>query len=146
MWVSLSIFLFALFSPAIARAGHDHTVAGFLGVKHLGSSTSLAIGAEYEYLPSSFLGITGFGEYALADPGEISLGVGLALHPVPLFGLKLVAIPGLELVDSNAEFLFRTGAAYEMSIGPAFIGPAFYLDFTGGHIAHVIGMIVGAGI
>lgn len=138
------LFGLLIFTP-IAQASYTHSAALFLGAKTLNSNTNLAVGVDYEYQPLPLIGVVAFAEQVSKSPTQTAFGAGLALHPIPLFGLKLVAAPGLEAEDGIAHFLLRTGAVYELSLGPVFAGPAVYLDFSNGHTGYVYGVIAGVG-
>jgi hypothetical protein len=118
-------------------------VGGFGGFRSAGGSTDLSLGLEFETSIIPMIGLAAFAEQTFATTATTALGAGIAVHPIPLFGLKILGQGGIEMTGSTNHFLLRTGVAYEFGLGPLFIGPVFNIDFISGSRAYVYGLSAG---
>jgi hypothetical protein len=85
-----------------------------------------------------------FYEYVSGDFDKWSIGIPLFLHPYK--GWRFQAAPGLEHRDSDDEFLFRLGVAYEFMLTDQWIVmPEIAVDFVDGEEAYVYGLVLGYG-
>jgi hypothetical protein len=142
---SSSLLLLLSLNSAHA-SGSLASVAGFGGFKNSHSQTHLALGVEGEVSMLPLIGATAFFERTNQDVPESSAGIGLTLHPIPDFGLRLMAAPGVEWTDQSSHLLLRVGAAYEFECGPLFWGPTFNVDFVAHSNNKVFGVLVGIGL
>ncbi len=124
-----------------ARAGFE--LGAFAGAKTAASTTHFLLGLDAELPIMPFIGAAAFFEQSLSTPAATSFGGGIAIHPIPLMGLRLVGQGGLEMVSSTSEFFFRVGAGYNIGVGPVMVQPVFNLDFVSGSTAMVYGVTVG---
>ncbi len=121
-------------------------VGGMAGLRTAGGSTDLTLGLEFETSLIPLVGIAAFAEQTFATTAATALGAGIAVHPIPLFGLKILGQGGIEMAGSTSHFLLRTGVAYEFGLGPIFIGPVFNIDFVSGTRAYTYGLSAGIDI
>ncbi len=110
----------------------------FLGNTHEDGEDGFSFGLIYEYRWNELFGVGGFWEYAAGDFDKWSVGLPLFIHPYK--GFRFVVAPGLDHKDSENEFLFRTGIAYEFEFGSWAIAPEFNVDFVDGEEALVYGL------
>jgi hypothetical protein len=127
---------------------HHNVVELFLGSTYEdgdhGSENGFSIAFTYERRLSEFVGVGGFYEYAAGDFDKWSIGVPLFIHPYK--GWRFQLAPGLEHRESNDEFLFRIGAAYEFVLSDRWLMmPEFAVDFVDGKEAFVYGLVLGYG-
>jgi len=142
--------LFAAEHTDVAHQGHYHRNMAelFLGNTYEdadhGSENGFTVGITYERRLSELLGFGGFYEYAAGDFDKWSIGVPLFIHPHE--GWRFALAPGLEHRDSDDEFLFRTGVAYEFELSEQWVMiPEFNFDFVDGEEALVFGISFGFG-
>jgi len=117
---------------------HRNNIGFFFGNtyedSHHGSENGFTVGFNYERRLSKLLGIGGFYEYAGGDFDKWSIGVPLFIHPYK--GLRFQIAPGLEHRESDDEFLFRIGAAYDFQLSERWaIVPEANVDFVDGEEA-----------
>ena len=99
---------------------------------------------SYERRLSSLLGVGGAYEYAAGDFDKWSIGVPLFIHPYK--GLRFQLAPGLEHKKGEDKFLFRIGAAYEITLSDRWmLIPEIAVDFVDGDEAVVYGLAFGFG-
>jgi hypothetical protein len=127
---------------------HKNSVGLFLGNTYEdsdhGSENGFTVGFSYERRFIKLLGIGGFYEYAGGDFDKWSIGVPLFIHPYK--GLRFQIAPGLEHRESDDEFLFRLGVAYDFNISEQLaIVPEVNVDFVDGEEAFVFGLTLGVG-
>ena len=72
------------------------------------------------------------------------MGLPLFIHLDKDF--RFLVAPWLEHKDSENEFLFRTGLAYEFEFGSWAISPEFNVDFVDGEEALVYGLSLCLGV
>lgn len=109
-----------------------------------GDENGFTVGLTYERRLSELLGIGGFYEYTAGDFDKWSIGVPLFIHPYE--GWRFALAPGLEHRESDDEFLFRTGVAYEFELSEQWVMmPEFNIDFVDGEDAFVFGLTFGFG-
>lgn len=109
-----------------------------------GSENGVTIGLTYERRLTEFLGFGDFYEYAVGYFDKWSIGVPLFIHLYE--GWRFALAPGLEHRESDDEFLFCTGAAYEFELSePWVMLPEFNVDFEDGEEALVFGLSFGFG-
>ena len=127
---------------------HQHVVEFFVGNtyedSHHGSENGFTVGFTYERRLSSLLGVGGAYEYAAGDFDKWSIGVPLFIHPYK--GWRFQLAPGLEHKKGEDEFLFRIGAAYEITLSDRWmLIPEIAVDFVDGDEAVVYGLAFGFG-
>ena len=127
---------------------HINSVGLFIGNTYEdsehGSENGFTVGFSYERRLFKLLGIGGFYEYAGGDFDKWSIGVPLFIHPYK--GLRFQIAPGLEHRESDDEFLFRLGVAYDVKLTKQWvIVPEFNVDFVDGEEAFVFGLTLGFG-
>ncbi|MGB5215919.1 MAG: hypothetical protein WBN88_20025 [Anderseniella sp.] len=121
-----------------------HHVEVFLGNTHTEEGNdAFSFGAQYEYRLSSLIGIGILGEYAFENIDAWVVGAPLTIHPGA--GWQLVAMPGVEIEDSETKFLFRAGVGYEFELEQFSIKPEVNADFVGGDVNLVFGVSLGFG-
>ena len=109
-----------------------------------GSEDGFAVGLTYERRFSKLLGVGGFCEYAFGDFDSWAIGVPLFIHPHK--GWRFAIAPGMEHRDSDNEFLFRTGVAYEFELSERWaMIPEFNVDFVDGDESYAVGVSFGFG-
>lgn len=138
-----ALALLVLVSIPSMSFAEEHDLGVFAGLKFAGSTSSVTYGLDYEYHFMPFFGITGFFEKVSNSASETDFGIGLAVHPIPLFGLKLMAGPGMTQTPGQSTMMFRTGIAYEISLGPIFGGPSYTLDVANGSSTSTLGVVAG---
>lgn len=127
---------------------HKNVIELFLGNTYEdgehGSENGFTVGIVYERRFSELLGVGAFYEYVSGDFDKWSIGIPLFLHPYK--GWRFQAAPGLEHRDSDDEFLFRLGVAYEFMLTDQWIVmPEIAVDFVDGEEAYVYGLVLGYG-
>ena len=127
---------------------HRNNIGFFFGNtyedSHHGSENGLTVGFNYERRLSKLLGIGGFYEYAGGDFDKWSIGVPLFFHPYKAWRFQLA--PGLEHRESDDEFLFRIGAAYDFQLSERWaIVPEANVEFVDSEEALVFGLTLGFG-
>ena len=132
------------------HAGHHHlnVVELFLGNTHEdahnGSENGFTVGFTYERRLSALWGVGGAYEYAAGDFDKWSIGVPFFIHPYK--GWRFELAPGLEHKKGEDEFLFRIGAAYEITLSDRWmLIPEIAVDFVDGDEAVVYGLAFGFG-
>jgi len=110
----------------------------FGGMTQEGSDHGASVGLEYEYRLGSYLGVGGLAEYAGGDFDSWVLGVPFFIHIYA--GWVVWLAPGVEIEDSETNFLFRAGMGYEFEIYPRWsLAPEVNFDFTDGDTKLVYG-------
>jgi hypothetical protein len=127
---------------------HQNIVELFLGNTYEdgdhGSENGFTVAIAYERRFSELFGIGGFYEYASGDFDKWSIGIPFFLHPYK--GLRFQAAPGLEHRDSENEFLFRLGVAYDFILTEKLmLLPEIAVDFVDGDKAFIYGFILAYG-
>lgn len=137
--------------------GFDNAFALFVGGStHLQEhgSTGFTLGVEYARRVSSWLKVGVLWEYIASEhEREYILLVPFFAHVAG--GLVFVAGPGLEqgehdteggaTTESEAKFLGRLGAIYEIEVNHFAIGPQINADVSGGRWTLVYGVTFGIG-
>ena len=120
------------------------SVAFFMGNTHDGSEDGFTVRMDYEYRLSETNGIGGLVEYASGELDSWVFAAPLFIHPYK--GLRLLVALGFEYGHSEAEFLIRTGIAYEFEMGERWtITPEFNVDFVDSDEKYVYGVAFGYG-
>jgi hypothetical protein len=118
------------------------SVAFFMGNTHDGSEDGFTVRMDYEYRLSETNGIGGLVEYASGELDSWVFAAPLFIHPYK--GLRLLVALGFEYGHSEAEFLIRTGIAYEFEMGERWtIIPEFDIDFVDSEEKYVYGIAFG---
>ena len=118
------------------------SVAFFMGNTHDGSEDGFTVGMNYEYRLSETNGIGGLVEYASGELDSWVFAAPLFIHPYK--GLRLLVALGFEYGHSEAEFLIRTGIAYEFEMGERWtITPEFNVDFVDSEEKYIYGVAFG---
>lgn len=130
------------------EAHHEHgrgtqAVNVFIGgVDEIGRDEGFAIGIDYEYRLSPKWGVGGFAEAVTG--AERSFVAGLQGYWHAVADLVLVAGPGVERRDGEAEGVFRIGAFYEFPLQTGFVlSPGIFYDFVEGDDVVVYGINIG---
>ncbi len=144
--IAIWFFAFVISLTSHAFAGGGHSIGLFGGAKTAHSSTHLALGVEGEYNVLPLISATAFFEQVFSTPHETALGVGALVRPLPLTGLKLMAIPAIEFAGGEKHIFFRAGVGYDFSILLLHIGPVFNVDVVSGGPAFVYGIALGFGL
>lgn len=120
----------SLVGLAIAEEGHGHKhhASVFVGGTHTDHDDGFTVGLEYEYRMQPEFGIGVLGEYANLDHDVWIVGLPFVFHPYQ--GLRLLAMPGVELTSDHEEFLVRLGVGYDIPAGDWVITPGFNVDFV----------------
>ncbi|MDG1307667.1 MAG: hypothetical protein P8P22_05930 [Porticoccaceae bacterium] len=133
-----------------AESGHHlNSVSAFLGVTGEGRrQRASTLGLEYERRLSEEWFITPAIEHAFGDLdfSIVALTLGYRFNRWAVY-----AGPGVEWakhehengVKTKSEFLFRTGALYELEVGDLVVAPHAIIDFVADDTVAVIGVTVG---
>ncbi len=89
-----------------------------------------AIGANYEHGLSPKAGVGAFGDVAFGGDVSTILGGGVYVHPWERW--TLLAGPGVELVDGDADVIARIGGWYAFPMDKYTISPTAWTDFGNG--------------
>ena len=89
-----------------------------------------ALGANYEHRLKQTLGVGGFGDIAFADETSTVLGGAVFVHPADRW--TLLAGPGVEFVDGDADVVARVGGWYAIPVKEYAIAPTAWLDLGDG--------------
>ena len=142
---TISIAGLSILAPAAGGAEEDrHGISLFIGgVTETGDdgTSGFALGGEYEDRFHERLGIGALVELATGEVRDVVVLAPLIFHP--LGGLALVAAPGAEIDEGEAEFAFRLGIGYEIPAGPFSIAPEFNADIVEGDWTYVYGLSFG---
>jgi hypothetical protein len=123
-----------------------HISGVFLGVTSGEGENTLTVGAEYEFLITSKLGVGAVWESSPDRHHGDGTAVGLAtlgFHPAN--GRKIVGGVGRERVfdkKSHRYELFRAGVSYDFHVGKFGIAPAFNVDFVNHSRNYVYGLSI----
>jgi hypothetical protein len=152
-----------------------HHIAVFGGVTLLSAEDPITkkdvshnyptIGIDYIYntgMLDNKLGIGVFGEVILEDESNVYiLGVPISYNITHSF--KAFVAPSMEFAEveeveynegsaeletsseTESEFLFRIGLAYDFHVGHMSISPTVATDFVGGHQTYILGIALGYG-
>jgi hypothetical protein len=131
-------------SAADHEVERKHHLAVFLGDTHTeDDEDAFTMGLDYEYRVAPVFGIGALGEYAGGNIESGVIGAPLSLHPYG--GVRLVAMPGVEITEEHTNFLFRLGIGYEFELERWTIAPEFNADFVESDTNLVFGVSVGLG-
>jgi hypothetical protein len=117
-----------------------HTMNAVVGGSFDREGDGVALGANYEYRTSRHLGIAAFGDVAFADETSTVLGGGVVVHPAE--GWSLLAGPGVEFADGDADAIARLGGWYAFPIDGIRLAPTAWIDL-GGDTAVFLGLSFG---
>ncbi|HEX5137836.1 MAG TPA: hypothetical protein VFY93_12740 [Planctomycetota bacterium] len=100
----------------------------------------VALGANYEYRVSHHLGAGAFADVAFARDASTVLGGGIFVHPADRW--TLLAGPGVEFADGDADVIGRVGGWYAIPVDRYRLAPTAWVDI-GGDTAFFIGLSFG---
>jgi hypothetical protein len=119
-----------------------HVASLFVGGSSERGEGGFTIGAEYAYRFRPKWSVGAFGEYTAGDLDAVALGAAVFFFPIE--PLALMAGPGVEFEDGDAEALLRVGAAWEFEVGKVILAPGVYVDFVnGGRKVIIAGLNIG---
>jgi len=119
-----------------------HVATLFVGGSAERGEGGFTIGAEYAYRFRPKWAVGAFGEYTAGSLNAVALGAAVFFFPIE--PLALMAGPGVEFEDGEAEALLRVGAAWEFEVGEVILAPGVYVDFVnGGRQVLVAGLNIG---
>jgi len=119
----------------------SNEIALFLGLTTNKDATAATFGIDYQYKLSPLAGIGLVIDHAAGDIKSTIVAPGLFLH---LLSWEFTIAPGVEFVDDETKFVFRTGVEYEIKLPYFSISPAINLDFErNDEIALVYGLSFG---
>jgi hypothetical protein len=130
------------------RTGHESVVGSHVVSLFVGGSSErddgggVTLGAEYAYRFRPKWSVGAFGEYTAGHLDAVALGAAVFFFPIE--PLALMAGPGVEFEDGEAEALARIGAAYEFEVGETILAPGVYLNLiNGGKQVIIAGLNIG---
>jgi hypothetical protein len=103
--------------------------------------TNFSIGLGYERRLGEKFGVGGLVEYTKGKGREWVIALPLYFHPTERW--KLFLAPGVEIEDSESEFLVRVGTAYEFDMGSWTLAPELSFDFVDSEVKTVFGLNFG---
>ena len=116
-------------------------IALFLGLTTNKDATAATFGIDYQYKLSPLAGLGLVIDHAAGDIKSTIVAPGLFLH---LLSWEFTLAPGVEFVDDETKFVFRTGVEYEIKLPYFSISPAINVDFErNDEIALVYGLSFG---
>lgn len=123
-----------------------HIVELFLGSafadRNGQSEQALSVGAQYRFAFNRTVSIGVLAEYAAKSLDTWVVGVPFVFN-LRETGWQLTTMPGLEIENSNEEFLFRTGVGYEIEMQGYSLKPEVNVDWVDGETAVVAGVSIG---
>lgn len=117
-----------------------HTMNVLLGGSFDRAGDGVALGANYEYRVSKHLGAGAFGDVAFASETSTVLGGGIFVHPADRW--TLLAGPGVDFVDGDADVIARIAGWYAFPIDGYRLAPTAWIDL-GGDTAFFLGLSFG---
>lgn len=108
----------------------SHTMNVLLGASFDRAGDGPAVGGSYEYRVDRRLGVGAFGDIAFAEEASTVLGGGVFVHPGDRW--TLLAGPGVEFVDGDADVIARVGGWYAIPIGSYAVAPTAWVDVGDG--------------
>ena len=93
---------------------------------------------NYEHRISQHLGAGAFGDIAFADQTSTTLGGGVFVHPWERW--TLLAGPGVEFSDGDADVIARVGGWYSFPLDKYALAPTAWVDLGDG-VAFFVGII-----
>ena len=104
-----------------------HTMNVLLGGSFSREGEGVALGANYECRKSKTLGFGAFGDVAFAREVSTILGGGIMVHPADRW--TLLAGPGVEFADGDADVIARIGGWYAIPVDKYTLAPTAWVDF-----------------
>ncbi|TMV09900.1 hypothetical protein FGK63_02175 [Ruegeria sediminis] len=135
----------ATYGFEVAEHG-PHIIEVFLGgthADHHGSSeTVFSAGVQYRYAITHRVSFGVLAEYANEPLDAWIVGAPVVFN-LGETNWQLTAMPGVEIEDSEEEFLFRAGVGYEFELTDYTLKPEVNVDWVDGDTAIVAGVSVG---
>ncbi len=113
-----------------ARSFKPHTMNVLVGGSFDRAGDGPAIGANYEHGLSPKVGVGAFGDVAFGGDASTILGGGVFVHPWERW--TLLAGPGVEFVEGDADVIARIGGWYAFPMDKYTISPTAWIDFGNG--------------
>jgi hypothetical protein len=125
--------------PEPAEAANNG-IEFFLGGTHSeDDDTEFSVGIAYERRLSEKIGLGGLAEHTKSR--EWVLAIPFYFHPTEPW--KLFLAPGVEIEDSESDFLVRVGTAYEFDMGSWTLAPELSFDFVDSEVKTIFGLNFG---